>query len=110
MITAATKERVLGALRQVMDPELGRGLVDLGMVRDVNVENGAVRLTLAMTTMACPLRAQLAAAARAAVAALPGVEDVQVETVEMTEEEKLRVMRQMLAAAAGRVGSGVWSS
>ncbi len=91
MNAAPTRERVIEALRQVMDPELGQDLVDLGMVRDVEVEGGDVVLTLAVTIMACPLKDYLAAAAQAAVAALPGVENVEVDTVEMTEGEQLCV-------------------
>lgn len=98
MSAAPTRERVVEALRQVMDPELGRNLVDLGMVRDVEIEGGDVLLTLAVTIMACPLKTYLAHAARAAVAALPGVEDVEVETVEMTEEERRRIFSRVYAS------------
>lgn len=90
MLPAVTKETVVEALRQVMDPELGRDLVDLGMIRDVQVGKGRLQVTLALTTMACPLRNRLAEDARAAVATLPGVEEVQVELAEMTAEERAR--------------------
>ncbi len=100
MSAAPTRERVIEALRQVMDPELGRNLVDMGMVRDVEVEGGDVLLTLAVTIMACPLKSYLADAARAAVAALPGVKNVEVDMVEMTEEERRRIFSRMFAAAA----------
>jgi ATP-binding protein involved in chromosome partitioning len=46
--------RVLDAVKGVMDPELKKSLLELGMIRDVNVENGLVRLTLALTTSKCP--------------------------------------------------------
>ncbi len=101
MITTLTREGIIEAISHVMDPELGLNLVDLGMVRDVKVEGGAVRLTLAVITMICPLlKVQMADAARAAVAALPGVKDVEVETVEMTEEERFRILSRMFTAAA----------
>lgn len=117
MIAAPTKERVIDALRQVMDPELGRSLVDLGMIRDARVEEGVVSLTLAITTMACPLKSHLAAAARAAVAVLPGVSEVQVETVPMTEQERGRLLaglsgpepahiQRVVAVSSGKAGSG----
>ena len=51
-----TAEVVLEALRGVMDPELQRDLVSLNMVRDVEVEDGTVSLTVVLTTPACPLR------------------------------------------------------
>src|SRR5512141_1348475 len=46
----------LDALRKVMDPELHRDIVSLGMVKDLRVEGDAVRLRVELTTPACPLR------------------------------------------------------
>ena len=46
----------LDALRKVMDPELHKDLVSLGMVKDLRVEGDAVRLKVELTTPACPLR------------------------------------------------------
>ncbi len=82
-----TQADVLNALRQVVDPELHRDIVSLNMVRDVEVEGNAVRFKLALTTIACPLLDTLAEQAHRAVAALPGVEHVGVEVVEMDPEE-----------------------
>ena len=47
---------IIAALATVKDPELGRSLVDLGMVRDVHAGHEVVRATLVLTTSACPLR------------------------------------------------------
>ena len=46
-----TVEKVMDALKGVMDPELRRSLVELGMVKDVTIDGGQVRFTLALTTM-----------------------------------------------------------
>jgi len=86
-----TTERIMQALRGVHDPELGKSIVDLGMVHDLEVEGGAVRFTLALTTLACPLREQIVDQARRAVLALDGVPEVQVSLREMTPEEKERI-------------------
>jgi ATP-binding protein involved in chromosome partitioning len=86
-----TQEQVMDALREVMDPELRRSLVELGMVKDVTIEEGQVRFTLALTTMACPLKEQIEGEARAAVQAIDGVEAVEVQLTEMTAEEKRRI-------------------
>jgi Mrp family chromosome partitioning ATPase len=88
-MTDSTK--VLEALKTVNDPELEKSLVELGMVHDVAVEGGAVRFTLALTTLACPLKERIVGDAREAVLALDGVEDVQVDLREMTLEEKKRI-------------------
>jgi Mrp family chromosome partitioning ATPase len=85
------KEQVLGALKGVNDPELGKSLVELGMVHDVEVENDRVSFTLALTTMACPLRDRISDDTKQAITALDGVQDVQVTLREMTDEEKRKV-------------------
>ena len=84
-----------------MDPELGRGLVELGMVRDVQVKDAQVRFTLALTAPECPLKDQIVAEAKAAVLALDGVEEVAVGLTEMTDEEKRRL------GLGGEVQAGV---
>jgi Mrp family chromosome partitioning ATPase len=85
---------ILKALSRVNDPELGRSIVDLGMVRDLSVKDGRVEFTLALTVPECPLRDQLLQEARAVVKALPGVEEVLVTLGAMSEAER--------AAAFGR--------
>ena len=83
--------QVLESLRGVNDPELGKSLVELGMVHDVEVEGGRVSFTLALTTISCPLKERIVDDARQAVLALDSVQDVQVSLREMTWEEKERV-------------------
>lgn len=73
-----TVEQVMSALAKVQDPELGRDLVTLNMVKDVKVEDGAVSFTVVLTTPACPLKAQIERDVTAAVSALPGVKSVAV--------------------------------
>jgi Mrp family chromosome partitioning ATPase len=85
------KAKVLEALREVQDPELGKSLVELGMVHDVEIEEASVRLTLALTTLACPLKERITDDARQALLALDGVQDVQISLREMTPEEKERI-------------------
>jgi Mrp family chromosome partitioning ATPase len=85
------RARVLEALCGVQDPELGKSLVELGMVHDVEIEDARVRFTLALTTLACPLKERIADDARQAILGLDGVQDVQIDLREMTEEEKARI-------------------
>jgi Mrp family chromosome partitioning ATPase len=88
MIEAA---QVREALRGVQDPELGKDLVELGMVHDVEIRDACVRFTLALTTLACPLKERIMNDARRAVMALNGVRDVEIGLREMTQEEKAHV-------------------
>jgi len=50
-----TEDQVIEYLREVMDPELGINLVDLGLVRGVAIEEKAVTVTYTLTTPACPM-------------------------------------------------------
>jgi ATP-binding protein involved in chromosome partitioning len=86
-----TEEQVYQALQRVIDPELKRNLVELGMVRDIEVTDGTVRVGLALTTLACPLKDQIVADARQAVLELDGVQQVDVKLKEMSAEEKQRL-------------------
>ncbi|MBN1400406.1 MAG: Mrp/NBP35 family ATP-binding protein [Anaerolineae bacterium] len=101
-------ETVRETLDQVMDPELNRSIVDLGMVHDLALDDGVVSFTLALTTLACPMRGRMQDDARQRLLALEGVRDVQIATREMTADEKERVFGprqadQGSAAAVNRI-------
>lgn len=74
-----TEEQVMEALGTVFDPELGMSIVDLGLVYDVAVEGGSVGVTMTLTAPGCPIHDVMAGWVRAAVAAIPGVERVEVQ-------------------------------
>ena len=63
-----TERDVLDALKGVKDPDLGRDLVDLGMIKDIQIGDGTVSLTVNLTTPACPLKAQIERDVRTALA------------------------------------------
>ncbi len=86
-----TEAAVRKALEGVMDPELHKSLIELGMVREVRIAGEQVALTLALTTMGCPLKDQIVGDVEGAVGALEGVKEVEVELTEMTDEEKRRI-------------------
>ena len=54
-----TNENIMAALGQVKDPEIGRDLVSLGMVKGIEINGSAVDLTVELTTPACPLKAKI---------------------------------------------------
>ena len=85
------ESQVRKALEGVMDPELRKSLIELGMVREVRIEDGQVEITLALTTLACPLKDQIVGDVKATLGELESVEGVEVELTEMTDEEKRRI-------------------
>ncbi len=92
-VVLPTVDDVMGALRGVIDPELGSDIVDLGMARGAIVNpDGRVEVTVALTTAGCPLRAQIQREVRNRVGGLPGVEKVKIHWSELTQEEKAAAM------------------
>lgn len=86
---------MMTALEKVIDPELGRSIVELKMVRDLKVdEAGRASFTLALTVPGCPLKDKMASEARMTLMALPGITDVSITFGAMTEEERRAVLGQ----------------
>jgi metal-sulfur cluster biosynthetic enzyme len=76
-----TKEEITEALKQVEDPELGMDIVDLGLLYDVEVEGPKVKVIHSLTSMGCPAGPMIQEGIHDVAAAVPGVEDVEVELV-----------------------------
>jgi metal-sulfur cluster biosynthetic enzyme len=72
---------VLEALRQVIDPELGCNLVDLGLIYSVAIEDTRVRAVMTVTTPGCPMHDSLRWGVQNALLNLDGVTDAEVELV-----------------------------
>jgi metal-sulfur cluster biosynthetic enzyme len=86
-------------LNQVMDPELGVGIVDMGLIYDVKEKNGTVNVTMTLTTMGCPAGPQLATEIDAVLRKHQGVNDVKVDVVwdpPWTPDKMNPAIRQML--------------
>jgi metal-sulfur cluster biosynthetic enzyme len=73
-----SRTQVTDALREVFDPELGMSVVDLGLIYDVRIDDGRVRILITLTTQGCPLHDSMTEWVRQAVGRIPGVEDVAV--------------------------------
>jgi ATP-binding protein involved in chromosome partitioning len=108
-----TNDEVLRALSVVKDPDLGRDLVTLGMIENVNINpDGDVTFTIVLTTPACPVKEQLKQQSEHAVRSLAGVRSVQAEVTSrvragtMTQREGIPGVRNIIAVGSGKGGVG----
>jgi ATP-binding protein involved in chromosome partitioning len=98
----ASRDEILQALEGVIDPELGRSVIELDMVRDVTLENGRVALTIALTVPGCPLRASFEEQVDRALSPLEGVEEVALSFDVMSPEEKAALTSRLRGGVAER--------
>jgi metal-sulfur cluster biosynthetic enzyme len=75
------KERVVSALRNVVDPELGINIVDLGLVYGVDLQGNAVHITYTLTTMGCPIGPMIEAEMKQFLSGVEGIDTVDAEMV-----------------------------
>ncbi|MDQ2760557.1 MAG: Mrp/NBP35 family ATP-binding protein [Actinomycetota bacterium] len=100
-----TKAQITQALRALIDPELHKNIVELGMVRSIEPrENGVVDVIVSLTTDGCPIRSDFQTAVAQAVGVLAGVRGVNVSFDVLTRDEKTalaqKLGRQTLPAGA----------
>lgn len=86
-------EKVINQLRGVVDPELGSDIVDLGMVKKIDFkDNGDLKITIALTTAGCPLKAQIQKDVRLRMKSISEISHVKIEWTELTDEERAKTM------------------
>ncbi|MFN2471387.1 MAG: Mrp/NBP35 family ATP-binding protein [Gaiellaceae bacterium] len=90
-----SREQIVAALDQVIDPELKKPVTELGMVRAVDVDGGHVAVTIALTVAGCPLRHSFEQQLQSAVAPLDGVESVSLAFDVMSPEEKTALVTRL---------------
>jgi len=104
-----SKDQVMASLKDVIDPELHISIVNLQMVKNVEVQGDKVKVLIALTVGGCPLSKTISNDVEKAVTKLPGVKTVNVETTVMTKEElgqlRSKIQGQMAAAQAQKPGS-----
>ena len=89
MVQMPTREQVNESLRAVIDPELRKDIVELGMVRSIDIhENGVVDVTVSLTTAGCPIRSHFQSGVNNAVRALDGVTGVNISFDVLSDQEK----------------------
>ncbi|WP_143965360.1 Mrp/NBP35 family ATP-binding protein [Gordonia zhaorongruii] len=98
MTTAGTpsESAVRAALSKVSDPEIGKPLTDLGMVKSVDIaDNGSVDIGIFLTTSGCPLRTEITDRVSTAVSDVPGVGAVRVELDVMDDEQRTALRKKL---------------
>jgi ATP-binding protein involved in chromosome partitioning len=91
-----SRDEIMHALEAVIDPELRRSIVELGMVRSIDAApDGAVAVTVSLTTPGCPIRNHFQTAVTRAVAGLEGVARVDVSFDVLTDAEKGALQRRL---------------
>ncbi len=90
-----SEAEILEALRPVEDPEINRSIVELNMVRGIAIAGSTVEVTVALTVVGCPLRAEITRRVTDAVAAVAGVDHVGVELTVMSDEERAALAQQL---------------
>src|SRR5216110_2906538 len=94
-----SRDAILAALEQVIDPELQRPVTELDMVRDVGVAGGVVSLTIVLTVAGCPLRQSFEEQVERALATVPGVKRAQLSFAVMTAEERQALTTKLRGGA-----------
>jgi ATP-binding protein involved in chromosome partitioning len=109
---STTPDQVLAALGQVLEPEVNRDIVSLGMVKDVEARDGTVRFTIRLREAGSPLQVPIERRARRAVMALPGVRAVEIAfeagpRSQLRDTSRLNLdAKAVVAVASGKGGVG----
>src|SRR2546423_13015127 len=91
-----SREQVIEALRSVIDPELRRDIVELEMVRSIDVhDNGIIDVMVSLTTPGCPIRGHFQTGVAEAVGKLDGVGHVNVSFDVLSDNEKATLGRKL---------------
>jgi ATP-binding protein involved in chromosome partitioning len=91
-----TKDQVTEALRSVIDPELRRDIVELEMVRSIEIhDNGVIDVMVSLTTPGCPIRSHFQTGVAQAVRELDGVSAVNVSFDVLSGDEKAALGRKL---------------
>ena len=107
-----TVEQVMSSLRKVVDPELHKDIVSMGMVKDLAITDGKVSFTLELTTPACPFNSDIEQDVRAAIAGI-GVQNLDLKVTARVMEgraismdELIPDVKNIIAIASGKGGVG----
>src|SRR5262249_24330747 len=113
-LMSVSEREVLAALSRVVDPELQVDVVKAGMVKDLRIEGGQVRVKIELTTPGCPLKGKIEADAQAAHKATRGIEKFEIEwgagvraaPPGMAKDALLPGVKNVVLVGAGKGGVG----
>jgi ATP-binding protein involved in chromosome partitioning len=108
------EKEVLAAMSTVMDPDLNQNLVQAGMIKDLKIDGGLVKLRIELTTPACPLKDKIKADAEAALKKVSGVQSMQIEMSARVrsqpsgaaKDQLLPMVKNVVLVGAGKGGVG----
>lgn len=100
-----TEEKVREALKEVKDPELNRSLVELNMIRDIQIDGDRVALTVVLTIAGCPLKAKIEEDVIQKVKEL-GASEVDLTFGSMTDEERAALSAKLRGGRAATPSKG----
>jgi ATP-binding protein involved in chromosome partitioning len=90
-----SRDEIVAALGQVIDPELRKPVTELNMVRDVVIDGPDVTVTIALTVVGCPLRSSFEDQVAQHVGSLPGVRSVSLQFDVMSPDERAALTTQL---------------
>lgn len=94
-MSGVDEKTIRTALKDVRDPELGRDLISLNMIRNVVISGSTVSVTVALTTAGCPMKHRMSGDINDRLKMVEGVEEVKVDFGEMTDEDRQNLMTSL---------------
>ena len=110
-MAAVTREQIIEQLRTVMDPELGKDLVTLNMIKEVEFDGADITVGVELTTPACPLKDKIGGDVQAALKQIAGVNSVSINWSAQIrsarpDTRQLPGVKNVIAVGAGKGGVG----
>ena len=99
-VQPVSEEQVRQALRNVLDPEIGRPIEDIGMLSGIHVDDGNVRVDVLITIEGCPLKDRITSDVTQALAPIQGVRSVDVSLSPMSEQQRAELVSKLRGGAA----------
>jgi ATP-binding protein involved in chromosome partitioning len=99
-VQPVSEEQVRQALRNVLDPEIGRPIEDIGMLSGIHVDDGNVRVDVLITIEGCPLKDRITSDVTQALAPLHGVRSIDVSLSPMSEQQRAELVSKLRGGAA----------